>query len=115
MRSLLISAALLAATPALAAEFDIVPNGYVAQVMREAATRTRGAPVAAADAPASGVTEAATPAAGKSRAQVIAETAEAARLGLLGAGEPPAASAAQLEQIRQAGLRAPAVSTAARR
>lgn len=42
------------------------------------------------------------------RAQVVAETQEAARLGLLDRhdGYAPQASAAQLEQIRQAGLRA---------
>lgn len=53
------------------------------------------------------------------RAQVIAETREAARLGLLERheGYSPEPTAAQLEQIRQAGLRAvqnPVVSAQAR-
>ncbi|WP_332740034.1 DUF4148 domain-containing protein [Hydrogenophaga sp.] len=46
---------------------------------------------------------------GKSRAQVVAETAEAHRLGLLDVSEsefPKIATPQQAEQIRQAGLRA---------
>jgi hypothetical protein len=55
------------------------------------------------------------PAPAKTRAQVIAETREAQRLGLLRQREKNAfPSAAQLEQIRQAGLRAADGAVAAR-
>lgn len=51
---------------------------------------------------------------GKTRAQVVAETAEAKRLGLLDVNDsdfPKIPTAAQAEQVRQAGLRAVNSST----
>lgn len=122
MKSLFISAALLAAMPAYAAgDVDILPYGYVAQAMREtkASSHTQ-AKIAAAQAAGelpvgeAGVQFRDAPTA-KSRAQVIVETQEAARLGLLVGGESDAAqaNAEQDERIRQAVARALGMHTAA--
>lgn len=93
MKRTVLIAALLAAAPAFAGEgdVDIVPNGYVSQVM-QAAKSDRQAPAAAT----------------KTRAQVAAETREAMRLGLLSHGEagPVAITPEQASLIRRAGLRA---------
>jgi hypothetical protein len=92
MKRIFLLAALVAASFAFAGEgdADIVPYGYVSQVMR------------AASAPA------------KTRAQVVAETREAARLGLLQHREegPIASTAEQESLIRRAGLRAIAIDVA---
>ncbi len=94
MKRTVLLAALLAAAPAFAGEgdVDIVPNGYVSQVM-QAAQADRRAPAAAAT---------------KTRAQVAAETREAIRLGLLAHGEagPVEITQEQASLIRRAGLRA---------
>lgn len=106
MKSLYISAALLAVTPAFAADVDLLPYGYVTQVMHE--TKVQAAVSGQArSAGEAGAKSVPAPSA-KSREQVIAETQEAARLGLLvqGEGHPAAASTQQDERIRQAGLHA---------
>jgi hypothetical protein len=112
MKSMLITAALIGATPAFAAsDVDIVPYGYVAQAMR--ATKLSAQAAARPAVGESGIVFSDAPAA-KPRLQVIAETQEAARLGLLAQGEGDQAlpNARQNEQIRQAGLRALGVHTA---
>lgn len=120
MKRLLISAALLAASPAFAADVDLLPYGYVAQAMR--ATQPQSAAAQAADSPGgyravgeAGIPDISAPSSAP-RAQVIAEAREAARLGLLaqGEGEAVPATAQQEERIREAGLRAVGVRTASR-
>jgi hypothetical protein len=94
-RKLLIAAGLLAATSAFANDVDLLPNGYLSAAIR-----------AAQSAPSA-----------KSRAQVVAETREAARLGLLNVGEAGITldvTPEQLHQIEQAGLRALAIQSAAK-
>lgn len=114
MKSLYISAALLAVTPAFAADVDLLPYGYVTQVMHETKVQAavsgqaRGAATAAERAAGEAGAKSVPAPSAKSREQVIAETQEAARLGLLvqGEGHPAAASTQQDERIRQAGLHA---------
>lgn len=105
-RRFLVAAALAAASfSAFASDVDLVPNGYLSSVIREAQSRSieRAArAIHEADAPLSHEPYLVT------RAQVVAETREAARLGLLNVGEAGTVNATpeQLRQIEQAGLRA---------
>lgn len=98
MKRLLAFVTLLAAGPAFAAgDIDIVPCGYVTQILREAAAArtSREAPPA--------------------RAQVVAETREAARRGLLPLGEgDPAADPGQADRKLRAGERAAGARTGGR-
>ena len=107
---LLAIVALAGSSPAFAEDVDILPNGYVSSVIREAAAYRSAAP---ADSVGHAVTTENHPQ--KSRAQVKAETREASSLGLLsvGEGDPKQATLAQERQIEQAGLRALSLDTAA--
>jgi hypothetical protein len=101
---LLAIAALAASSSAFANDVDFYPNGFVSSAIREAhAARVAelARPAGEANAPAPAPTK-------KSRAQVAAETQEAARLGLLNTGEVGAfqATPEQAHQIELAGLRA---------
>jgi hypothetical protein len=88
--------ALAASSSAFAEDVDFYPNGFVSSVIREAQSETDKAVAA------------------KTRAQVVAETREAARLGLLNYGEagPREATSEQAVRIEEAGLRAVAVQSA---
>lgn len=114
--------ALLAAAPVYAADIDIAPYGYVSEVMRSAKHPAQAQNESKVTATANeatvgeaGVRFAAEPST-KSRAQVAAETREAARLGLLTRGEADLvqATAEQERQIRAAGLRALGIDAASR-
>jgi hypothetical protein len=115
-RKLLLAAGLIVASSAFADDVDLLPNGYVSSVIRAAQSESieRAAAVPApsreAGAKPTHVSSA------KTRAQVIAETREAARLGLLNVGESGTVDIApeQLRQIEQAGLRALAIESAAK-
>jgi hypothetical protein len=95
---LTLTAALAATAPAFANDVDFYPNGFLSSA------------IAAAQADRSAH---ATAVARKTRAQVVAETREAARLGLLTSGEADVVSAtpAQERQIEQAGFRAVGIET----
>jgi hypothetical protein len=96
----------LAAAPAIASDdVDFHPNGFLSSAIR-ATQSAAAAERAAARADAATAIAPAT----KSRAQVAAETREAARLGLLNRGEAGAAAptAEQARRIEQAGARAAA-------
>jgi hypothetical protein len=100
----------LLSSPAFADDVDILPNGYVSSVIRQLqADGSRSYSVTAS------LGETGT-ARTKSRAQVIAETREADRLGLLSHGESYAVEATpeQTRQIEQAGLRALAIESASK-
>jgi hypothetical protein len=114
-RKLLVAAGLIAASSAFAADVDLVPNGYVSSAIRAAQSN----PIERATAAPASIGEVgekpsdAGPA--KTRAQVVAETREAARLGLLKVGEDGIAvdvTPEQLHQIEQAGLQAAAIQSA---
>ena len=115
-RKLLLAAGLAIATSAFADDVDLVPNGYVSSVIQAAqvnsSERVGQESIGEAGEKVSPVTSA------KTRAQVVAETREAARLGLLNnvgeAGFTTDVTPEQLRQIEQAGLRALAVESAAR-
>jgi hypothetical protein len=114
-RRFLAAAALTAASfSAFAGDVDLLPNGYLSSVIREAQSR----PVERAAARAIG--EANAPLSNepslKTREQVVAETREAVRQGLLNVGEAGTVNPTpeQLLQIEQAGLRARAVQSAAK-
>jgi hypothetical protein len=118
----LVFIALLAAAPVHAADVDLAPYGYVSDVMRSAKSpaqaQNESKAVATADEATvgeAGVRFAVEPST-KSRAQVAAETREAARFGLLTRGEadPVQPTAEQERQIRAAGLRALGIDAAAR-
>ena len=112
---LLALAALAASAPAFADDVDILPYGFVSAVMRSTQSdRTQIVrPAASVGEPGAAPTEVV---ANKSRAQVVAETREAARLGLLNYGEagPVQATPEQAHQIEQAGLRAVAIDFASK-
>lgn len=106
MKRTLLLAALAIASPAFAGngDVDIIPYGYVSQVMHAAQADTR-----AASAAVSGSGEAKLAAVStKTRGQVAAETREAVRLGLVAHGDmlPATLSPEQDSEIRRAGLRA---------
>lgn len=105
-RTVLIAALLAAASPAFAGngDIDILPYGYVSQVMH-AANADANARVASVKG--SGDVQVA-PASTKTRAQVTAETREAVRLGVAQHGEYEVVSSTpeQEAMIRRAGLRA---------
>jgi 4-hydroxyphenylpyruvate dioxygenase-like putative hemolysin len=114
-RKLLVAVGLIAASSAFADDVDLVPNGYVSSVIRAAQSN----PIERAAAAPASISEAgvkpsdASPA--KTRAQLVAETREAARLGLLKVGEDGIAvnvTPEQLHQIEQAGLQAVAIQSA---
>jgi hypothetical protein len=114
-RRFFVAATLAAASfSAFANDVDFVPNGYLSSVIREAQSRSIERVAARA------IGEASAPLSRepylKTREQVVAETREAARLGLLNVGEAGTVSATpeQLRQIEQAGLRARAVQSAAK-
>ena len=100
---LLAIAALAASSSAFANDVDFYPNGFVSSAIREA----HAARVAELARPAGQANAAPGPTA-KSRAQVVAETREAARLGLLNTGEVGAFQPTpdQARQVELAGLRA---------
>ncbi len=131
MKRTLLLAALVAASPAFAGEgdVDIVPNGYVSQVMRDAAAPSRTRAQVAAETreaarlgllahneadPFGAVQDNSLAQSGKTRAQVAAETREAARLGLLAHREDGSIVATEEQEslIRRAGLRAIAIDVA---
>lgn len=114
-RRFLATAALTAASfSAFASDVDLVPNGYLSSVIREAQSRSieRSATraIGEANAPLSNQPSL------KTREQIVAETREAARQGLLNVGEADTVNATpqQLRRIEQAGLRARAVQSAAK-
>lgn len=114
-RRFLAAAALAAASFAtFASDVDLLPNGYVSSVIREAQSRSieRAAPRAIGEANAPLSNEPSL----KTREQVVAETREASRQGLLNVGEADTVTATpeQLRQIEQAGLRARVVQSAAK-
>jgi hypothetical protein len=114
-RRFLVTTILAAASfSAFANDVDLLPNGYLSSVIREAQSRS----IERVTAPA--IREASAPLSQtpsmKSREEVVAETSEAARLGLLNVGEAGTVNATpeQLRQIEQAGERARAVQSAAK-
>jgi Domain of unknown function (DUF4148) len=114
-RRFLAAAALTAASfSAFASDVDLLPNGYVSSVIREAQSRSiePAVPRALGEAKAPLSNEPSL----KTREQVVAETREAARQGLLNVGEADTVNATpeQLRQIEEAGLRARAVQSAAK-
>ena len=112
---LLALAALAASAPAFADDVDILPYGFVSAVIRSTQSdRTQVVrPAASVGEAGAAPTEVV---ATKSRAQVAAETREAARLGLLNYGEagPVQATPEQAHQIEQAGQRAVAIDFASK-
>ena len=116
-RKLLIAAGLLAATSAFANDVDLLPNGYISAAIRAAqsgSTARVAAPAALGEVAGTQQSEAPS---SKSRAQVVAETREATRLGVLNVGEAGITfdvTPEQLRQIEQAGLRALAIQSAAK-
>ena len=108
-------AALAASAPAFADDVDILPYGFVSSVIRSTqASKTQvGSPGASVGDSGAVPTEVV---ATKSRAQVVAETREAARLGLLNYGEagPMQATPEQALQIERAGQRAVAIDFASK-
>jgi len=107
---LLAFATLAASSPVFADDVDVLPNGFVSSVIRQVqADGNRNYSVTTS----LGETGAART---KSPAQVIAETREADRLGLLSHGESYAVEATpeQARQIEQAGLRALAIESASK-
>jgi hypothetical protein len=100
---LTLTAALVATAPAFANDVDFYPNGFLSSAIR-AAQADRSAHAARA----TGASDSVNGLARKTRAQVVAETREAAQLGLLTSGEADLviATPAQERQIEQAGLRA---------
>jgi hypothetical protein len=115
-RKLLVAAAgLIVASSAFADDVDLVPNGYLSSVIRAAQSNPieRAAAAPAPIGADGGKRSDAGPA--KARAQVVAETREAARLGLLKVGEDGIATDVtpeQLHRIEQAGLQAVAIQSA---
>ncbi|MFZ5539430.1 MAG: hypothetical protein ACOY5V_06800 [Pseudomonadota bacterium] len=114
--------ALLAAAPVYAAQIDLTPHGSVSAATRSAKSMAQAHSESKAGASPNetmpgeaGVKFASEPST-RSRAQVAAETREAARLGLLSYGEagPVQATPEQERQIRRAGLRALGIDAAAR-
>lgn len=115
MKTITLLAVLAVSMPAFASDVDLVPYGFVSQVMREtkaAAAEAKAGPdgrgalsLSSRDTQES-----------RSRAQVVAATQEAARLGLLHSGEagPVQATPAQEAQIQAAGERAVRIDAAAR-
>jgi len=105
---LLAFAALAASSSAFADDVDYYPNGFVSSAIREAQAARTAAPSRAA-----GDANTATAHVQKSRAQVVAETREAARLGLLNTSEAGAVQPTpeQAHQIELAGLRAVGIET----
>ena len=108
-------AAFAASAPAFADDVDILPYGFVSSVIRSTQSdKTQTV------RPAASVGEAVSAhvevAAKKSRAQVVAETREAGRLGVLNYGEagPVQTTSEQEHQIEQAGLRAVAIDFASK-
>ena len=99
---LLALVALAACSSAFANDVDYYPNGFVSSAIREA----QAARVVELARPAGG--QAHTAPAPKSRVQVVAETREAARLGLLNTGEAGTfqPTTEQTRQVELAGLRA---------
>lgn len=112
-RVLLLAVVLAVAGPAFADDVDIVPHGFVSKVIRETQLGTSPATeVSNGEAPLT-----ATGSGSKVlRAQVAAETREAARLGLLHSGEagPVQATPAQEALIRAVGQRAVGIEAASR-
>lgn len=114
-RKLLFAAGLIVASSAFANDVDLLPNGYVSSVIRAAQSESIERAAASAPSRESEATAAHVPSE-KTRAQVVAETREAARLGLLNVGETGTVDITpeQLRQIDQAGLRALAIESAAK-
>lgn len=114
-RKLLFVVGLFAASSAFADDVDLVPNGYVSAAIRAAQSDSAGRVAAAAASTDAGAQPSRLSSA-KSRAQIVAETREAARLGLLNVGERGTVDITpeQLRQIEQAGLRAVAIDYAAK-
>ena len=116
-RKLLFAVGLVVASPAFADDVDLLPNGYVSSVMRAAQANSSKDLAAVGSIGEPGENPSHTTSA-KTRAQVIAETREAARLGLLNnvgeAGITVDVTPEQLHQIEQAGLRAVAIQSAAK-
>ena len=113
-RKLLFVVGLIAASPAFADDVDLLPHGYVSAAIRAAQSDSSGrvaaTPASITDA---GAQPPSVPSV-KSRAQIVAETREAARLGLLNGSEGGIdITPEQLRQIEQAGLRAVAIEYAA--
>jgi len=115
--------ALLAVAPVYAADIDLTPHGYVSDAMRgansSAQTRSesRSHTSASETLPGEAGVRFASEPSTKSRAQVAAETREAARLGLLsyyGEAGTVQATPEQERQIRLAGLRALGIDAASR-
>jgi hypothetical protein len=112
---LLALAAFAASAPAFADDVDVLPYGYVSSVIRSTqADKTQIVRPAASVGEAGAVSTVVV--ATKSRAQVAAETREAARLGLLNYGEagPVQPTSEQAHQVEQAGQRAVAVDFASK-
>jgi hypothetical protein len=101
-------AALAASASAYANDVDFYPNGFVSSVIQAAQEERQ--------AGAQSVLRASDAHASATRAQVIAETREAARLGVLQSGEagPVATTSEQEHQIKQAGLRALGIEAASK-
>jgi hypothetical protein len=112
---LLALAAFAASAPAFAADVDEAPYGFVSAVIRSTqADKARTVrPATSVGETGAAPTEVV---ATKSRAQVVAETREAARLGLLNYGEagPVQPTSEQEHQIEQAGQRALAIDFASK-
>lgn len=93
MNRIVFTAAMLAASAAVAgeAEVDLVPYGYVSQLMRSVQSEAKAAQ-----------------AAGKTGAQVSADTRETTKLGLVRRSEyaPAASTPEQDEKVRRDRLRA---------
>ena len=101
---LLAIAALAASSSAFANDVDFYPNGFASSAIREA----QAARVAELARPGGDANAAAPAPTQKSRAQVVAETREAARLGLLSTGEAGAfqPTPEQARRVELAGQRA---------
>lgn len=113
---LTVAALAVASSPAFASsDVDFYPNGFLSDAIRATQAHAQRAAiparaVGAADANAAFAT------ASKSRGQVVGETREAARLGLLNQSEAGAAepTAEQSRQIEQAGSRAVGIASTSR-
>jgi hypothetical protein len=94
-------AALAASASAYANDVDFYPNGFVSSVIQAAQAERQPS----ARSPSSAT-----------RAQVVAETHEAERLGVLHSGEagPAATTPEQEHRIKQAGLRALGIEAASK-
>lgn len=113
MHLLTLTAALAATAPAFANDVDFYPNGFVSSAIR-AAQADRFAHATASGAV--GASDSGSAVARKTRAQIVAETREAARLGLMTSGEADLviATPAQERQVEQAGLRAVGIEAASK-